>query len=85
MTDLLNAAAATTTRASFVAFVRELANDLEANPAQWVNTDLASFLEGLGAWVDDMDGYYLNQGKQVPERPGWETIADMLMAARSYE
>jgi hypothetical protein len=42
-------------------------------------------LEALAAWVEDMDGYYLNQGKAVPEKPDWKHVADMLMAAKLYE
>ncbi|MGH7970069.1 MAG: DUF7660 family protein, partial [Limisphaerales bacterium] len=43
------------------------------------------FLEALGAWVQDMDGYYRNQGKPVPEQLDWKTFSDILMAAKMYE
>jgi hypothetical protein len=32
-----------------------------------------------------MDGYYLNQGLTVPEKPDWKMIANMLAAAKIYE
>jgi hypothetical protein len=72
-------------REDFVAFVKALSKDLCDNPTSWENANLEHFLEALGAWVDDMDGYYLNQGKTVPQQPNWKVVADMLMAAKMYE
>jgi hypothetical protein len=72
-------------RADFVAFVKALSKDFRDNPATWENASLESFLEALGAWVEDMDGYYINQGKPVPQQPDWKVAADMLMAAKMYE
>lgn len=72
-------------REDFVAFVQALSKDLRDNPATWENDSLERFLEALGAWVEDMDGYYINQGKPVPQQPDWKVAADMLMAATMYE
>src|SRR5947207_12340293 len=69
----------------FVSFVRALLADLKKNPDAWENRNLDSFLDALAAWVEDMDGYYLNAGGPVPEQPTWKTLADMLLAARIYE
>ncbi|MBI5386520.1 MAG: hypothetical protein HZA90_17765 [Verrucomicrobia bacterium] len=72
-------------REDFVAFVKALRNDLHDNPATWENSNLERFLEALAAWVEDMDGYYTDQGKPVPQQPDWKVAADMLMAAKMYE
>lgn len=72
-------------REDLAAFVKALGSDLRDNPESWGNTNLERFLHALGAWVDDMDGYYLNQGKPVPQQPDWKVVGDMLMAARVYE
>ena len=72
-------------REDFVAFAKALTKDLHDNPATWENASLERFLEALGAWVEDMDGYYTNQGKPVPQQPDWKVLADMLMAAKMYE
>lgn len=72
-------------REDFVAFVKALSKDLRDNPASWENANLERYLEALGAWVEDMDGYYINQGKPVPPQPDWKVAADMLMAAKMYE
>jgi hypothetical protein len=55
------------------------------NAGTWPNNNLLAFLEALSAWVRDMDGYYLNRGLPVPNRPQWSTFAHMLMAATMYE
>lgn len=64
-------------------FVRILAN--EATNGNWENNDLSSFLEAMAAWIEDMDGYYKNQQKPVPNQPSWKTIAEILKASTVYE
>ncbi|WP_455711071.1 DUF7660 family protein [Streptomyces nodosus] len=32
-----------------------------------------------------MDGYFINRGEPVPDRPDWSLIASMLRAACFYE
>jgi hypothetical protein len=66
-------------------FVRALVASLDQDDASWENRDLKSFLAAAAAWIEDMDGYYRNSGQEVPESPSWETVADMLAAARVYE
>jgi hypothetical protein len=73
------------TREDFVSFVYELGKDYRMNPQSWENKDTGAFLEALAAWVEDMDGYYLNKGEPVPDKLNWKNIADMLMAAKLYE
>jgi len=72
-------------REDFVAFVHALEGDLRDNPQSWENNTLERFLDALASWVEDMDGYYINQGKPVPQQPDWKTIGDILMAAKMYE
>jgi hypothetical protein len=72
-------------REDFVAFVHALSRDLHTNREAWENDSLERFLEALGAWVEDMDGYYINQGKPAPLQPDWKILGDILMAAAVYE
>ena len=72
-------------REDFVIFVRALRKDFEENPGSWENGSLEDFLGALASWVEDMDGYYANQGLQKPQIPDWKIFGDMLMAARVYE
>ncbi len=72
-------------REDFVTFVNALSQDLRTNKESWENGTLERFLEALGAWVEDMDGYYINQGKPVPQQPDWKVLGDILLAAKMYE
>jgi hypothetical protein len=72
-------------RADFIKFLGALRDHLERKPEEWENRDLASFLNALAAWVEDMDGYYQNLGESVPDQPSWKTMGQILLAARVYE
>ncbi len=72
-------------RSDFVDFVNELLQDLNQNPDEWENGDLATFLDAVAAWVSDADGYYKNWGKEVLEQPSWQTFGRILLAAKYYE
>lgn len=49
------------------------------------DASLKNYLEALTAWTEDMDGYYRNFGKEMPENINWEIIAAMLYAGYIYE
>jgi hypothetical protein len=72
-------------RQALADYVSSLAVDLRENPARWENNTLPEFLSSMAAWIEDMDGYYTNQGLKVPESPSWSTLAEILTAARVYE
>ncbi|MEV0375122.1 hypothetical protein AB0I10_36030 [Streptomyces sp. NPDC050636] len=73
------------TRADLVSYVRQLSLEARAPSSRWENQSLDRYLEALGAWTNDMDGYFINQGESVPDRPDWSLIASMLRAACFYE
>jgi hypothetical protein len=83
--SLEDRAAAIRSREEFVAFVRALVSRFREVPGEWENNELPSYLDALAAWVEDMDGYYKNRGEALPDPPGWNTLAQMLLAARVYE
>jgi type I restriction-modification system DNA methylase subunit len=72
-------------RADLVEFVEVLQKDLQANAEAWENATLDDYLSALARWLEDSDGYYRNQGRQIPESPSWRNVAEMLMAATMYE
>jgi hypothetical protein len=72
-------------RKALVSFVRSLYDDLKKKPETWGNKNLDSYLEAIAAWIEDMDGYYLNLNEPVPEEPSWKTIGQILLAAKLYE
>ncbi len=73
------------TREDLVKFIQSLANESSSASSNWENEDLPSFLEAMAAWIEDMDGYYQNQGEPTPNQPSWKTIGEILKAATIYE
>jgi len=73
------------TREDFVAFLDGLYREFKQHPETWENSNLEFFLEALAAWAHDMEGFYINQGKPVPKTPEWKTLAQMPLAATTYE
>lgn len=76
---------AVSSRDDFVKFVDMLRGDLSLHRAEWQNATLDDFLEALSAWVQDMDGYYLNNQLPIPTSPDWKNVAEMMLAAKYYE
>lgn len=72
-------------RGDLVSFIRMLAEGLKREPVLWENTDLKRFLEAMAAWIEDVDGFFLNSGERVPENPTWKLVAQILAAAAAYE
>ena len=73
------------TREDFIHFLHALLDDLRAQPEQWENPTLEGYLEAMAAWGADAEGYYANQGIPVPLQARWKSLAEMLLAAKSYE
>lgn len=73
------------TRADLAIFIKALALDFANNPSSWENKHIDEFLEALSAWTEDMDGFYLNKGKPIPNEANWKMIGQMLLAAKYYE
>lgn len=73
-----------TTRADLVSYIRQLSQEAEVTSSGWENQSLDHYLEALSSWTNDMDGYFINRGEPVPDRPDWSLIASMLRAACFY-
>ena len=71
------------TREELASLITNLATQ---DTSKWENGDLSSFLEALGAWINDCDGYYTNRESTInPNKANWQLIADALQAASIYE
>lgn len=73
------------TRAELAGFIDQLADSYLESPEHWENDTIESFLRAWSAWLNDMDGFFINRGEPVPESPSWQLIAQMMLAARVYE
>jgi hypothetical protein len=83
--DLLEARDTIRTREDLARFVRLLRDDLLQNGDAWENPTLDRYLEALGAWVADLEGYFNNQNMVEPRQPSWDLVGKMLFAATVYE
>lgn len=72
------------TKDEFLRLVSQLAADRD--PQHWENSSARDFVEALGSWLEDADGFYQNMGLEMDSsKPSWQLFADMLQAARIYE
>lgn len=73
------------TREDFIKLLLLLSADFKKNTIGWENRDISSFLESMASWIEDMDGFYLNQNLPLPTNISWSNFADMMLAAKVYE
>lgn len=43
------------------------------------------YLESVASWTEDMEGYYSNTGKEIPENINWDFIATLFYVGSIYE
>ena len=72
------------TKEEFLNLVATLAADKDLKT--WDNSAAPDFVEALGRWLEDSDGFYQSTGRTIDtSQPSWQLFADMLQAARMYE
>ncbi len=72
------------TKEEFLRLVSRLAANRD--PQCWSNSSALEFVEALGFWLEDSDGFYRNEGRSMDtSQPAWQLFADMLQAAQTYE
>lgn len=69
----------------FLDFLAKLQTDLESHKNEWENDNLARYLEGIYGFCHDIEGYYKNSPKEMPEDINWDVFAQILSAAKYYE
>lgn len=75
-----------TDRQTFIEFLDLLRKDYLNNPDRWENKTLPEFLEALGAYAEDIQGYYDNMKQDInADQPNWQTFADIFKGATIYE
>ena len=73
------------TREDLVRYLAELSESVRAGEQKVENVDAAELLQAASAWVEDMDGYFLNRGETIPDSPDWALAASIFRAALVYE
>jgi len=75
-----------TDRQSFIEFIELLHEDYRKDRKSWQNKDLDHFLEAIGRYANDIQGYYDNTNKNVnADQPSWQVFADILKGSKIYE
>ena len=70
---------------TFLKFMELLAKDFETNPQKWESPTIDSYLEAIQSWVEDMDGYYMNTGQELPKDINWNFVATLFYVGKIYE
>jgi hypothetical protein len=73
------------TREDFIQFIKLLRQEFCNEPELRENNTIELFLEGMAAWVTDMDGYYINNNMLIPTKLEWKNFAEILAGASVYE
>lgn len=73
------------TREDLARYLAELAETITQRTRAADNSSLASYLSGAAGWVQDMHGYFANNGEKAPEAPTWALVAAIFAAATVYE
>jgi hypothetical protein len=74
------------TKDDLATLVNELLQEFLRHPDEWQNLILDYCLESLSAWLAEMADDYLHlSGEQMPERPSWRALGEMLLAAKNYD
>lgn len=66
----------------FINFLKALIQDYEKNGANWENNDIGNYLDAVGRFCDNVEGFYCNRNMEFSEQPNWKMFAIMLSAAR---
>ena len=69
----------------FLIFIKKLAVDKKDRNIEWENKDISSYLIGVSSWVEDMEGYYINMGLEMPSDINWQFIATLFYVGKIYE
>lgn len=72
-------------RQDLARFVELLKEDYLLHSDDWENMTLDTYLEAMSAWIEVIDAFYENQGRQFTEQPSWKLFAEILLAAKMYE
>lgn len=73
------------TKEDFINFVGRLAIDYQKNEIEWENRGVKSYLEAIKSWIEDMEGYYINNNIKTPDSIDWNFIAGIFYVGKIYE
>jgi hypothetical protein len=72
-------------KAEFIDFISILSEDSVNNKDEWKNNTVKDYLTSISSWVEDMEGYYINNNLQIPSDENWSFIATLFYVGKIYE
>lgn len=81
----LEEAQAVASREDLVAYLIDLSSRVGTGRLPVENVYTSEFIEAAAYWIREMEGFFSNQGVQVPNVPSWALIAMIFSAALVYE
>ncbi len=73
------------TKEEFIDFIYSVIEDKKINSEEWENKNITEYLEGIVAWIQDMDSYYNNMDLDMPKDIDWKFIAILFYVGKIYE
>ena len=55
------------TKEKLVSFLEYLSKDKNSNKTEWMNDSIEDYLGAISSWVEDMEGYYINNNLTIPD------------------
>ncbi|MBR2175367.1 MAG: hypothetical protein IJ861_00275 [Clostridia bacterium] len=49
------------------------------------DSSFKAYLESVSSWTEDMESYYYNTGKEIPQNINWDFIATLFYVGSIYE
>ena len=79
------AAANVSSKDEFLIFVAQFLQAYRQRPDS--DPAVGNYIESMSAWVEDMEGFYLNVGLPMPSLvgEGWRLLASVIAAGTIYE
>jgi len=72
-------------REELVEFLSTLASRVADGSETVENATTAQFLEATSGWLNDLEGWCANQGRELPAEPSWALVAWIVSAGLIYE
>ena len=72
-------------REDLIDFIDDLVKDTEVHSEEWENKSISDYLLSMQSWIEDMDGFYLNNNLEFPKNIDWSFIATIMYIGRIYE
>ena len=73
------------TKEELVSFLEYLSKDKHSNKTEWMNDSIEDYLASISSWVEDMEGYYINNNLAIPNNENWSFIATLFYVGKIYE